>query len=289
MIMCKYASFVLTKDRCFWLPTSESHQEIINHYKLCEADSTGMRINTVAVEISPLQIFADLSKWIYKVDQDLLPEWYDATDCETRTRKELKKKVDKKLLSIFSDLDKFLASIPKTKFFKPDGHPIKSWKIFYGKTWAAARAAAWAAARDAAWDAAWAAARDAARAAAWAAARDDAWDGAWAAARNAARAAAWDAARAAAWAAARDDAWDAAGDAAGAAARAAAWAAARDAAWDAAWDASLVARIIICKGLKLDAKHIRYAKARWNVWLKGYGLYCDINGVLYVYAKEQSC
>jgi hypothetical protein len=233
MIMCKYASFVLTKDRCFWLPTSESHQEIINHYKLCEADSTGMRINTVAVEISPLQIFADLSKWIYKVDQDLLPEWYDATDCETRTRKELKKKVDKKLLSIFSDLDKFLASIPKTKFFKPDGHPIKSWKIFYGKTWAAARAAAWAAARD--------------------------------------------------------DAWDAAGDAAGAAARAAAWAAARDAAWDAAWDASLVARIIICKGLKLDAKHIRYAKARWNVWLKGYGLYCDINGVLYVYAKEQSC
>ena len=30
--MCKPASFVLTKDRAYWLEKSDSHDEIIEHY-----------------------------------------------------------------------------------------------------------------------------------------------------------------------------------------------------------------------------------------------------------------
>ena len=74
-----------------------------------------------------------------------------------------------------------------------------------------------------------------------------------------------------------------------AAARAAAWAAARaaarDAARDAAWDAALLARVLICQGLKLDKKHTIHAQKRWEVWQKGYGLLCDVDGVFYVYEK----
>jgi len=103
--------------------------------------------------------------------------------------------------------------------------------------------------RDAAWDAARAAARFAAR------------DAAWAAARAAARAAAWDAARAAA--------------------RAAAWDAARAAARDAAGDA-----VSILAGNKLDKLHREHLRARMEVWRKGYALLCDVDGVLYVYAKK---
>jgi hypothetical protein len=68
--------------------------------------------------------------------------WFDTKDCEARTREALKKKVGRKLLDVFKDLDKFLMSIPKVKYFHPDGNPVKSWKIFYGKTTDAARAAA---------------------------------------------------------------------------------------------------------------------------------------------------
>ena len=75
------------------------------------------------------------------------------------------------------------------------------------------------------------------------------------------------AARAAAWDAARDAAWDAA----------------RDAAWDAARDAALWARVLVCEGLPISQQHVDHAEARMNVWRKGYGLYCDVNGVLYVY------
>ncbi len=99
------------------------------------------------------------------------------------------------------------------------------------------------------------------------------------------RAAARDAARAAAWAAARDAAWAAAW----AAARAAAGDAARDAAWaaagDAARDAALQSRMILTSDLKVESKHRVHVQKRMEVWQKGYGLLCDVGGVLYVYKK----
>jgi len=80
----------------------------------------------------------------------------------------------------------------------------------------------------------------------------------------------------------RDAAWDAARGAA----RDAAWGAARGAARDAARDAELkVQTDFICDGLDIDQRHRDHAEARWNVWRKGYGLLCDVDGVLYVYEK----
>ena len=118
---------------------------------------------------------------------------------------------------------------------------------------------------------------DAAEAAAWAArvaARDAAW---------AARAAAEAAAEAAAWDAAGAAAGDAARAAAGAAARAAAWNAAGAAARDAAWDVALMTRVIVGE---LSGPHAEHAKARWEVWQKGYALLCDVNGELCVYDAQ---
>jgi hypothetical protein len=168
----------------------------------------------------------------------------------------------------------FVLELPTYKWLKPDGNPDPSWKIYPT--------------RDAVWDAAGAAARDAAG--------DAVWDAAWAAAR----AAVWDAARAAARAAAGDAARDVAGDVAGAAVRdaagAAVWDAARAAVWDAAWaaawaavrdaagDAALTTRCLIASDL-IDPKHLDHATARMNVWKKGYGLFCDVGGVLYVYER----
>ena len=38
---------------------------------------------------------------------------------------------------------------------------------------------------------------------------------------------------------------------------------------------------------KMKKEHVKHIKGRWEVWTKGYGLYCDVNGVLYVYAPEK--
>ena len=98
------------------------------------------------------------------------------------------------------------------------------------------------------------------------------------------------------WGAARDAAWGAARGAARGAALGAAWDAALGAEWgaalgaarDAAWGAELKALFYVVDDLRFKdkKKHLTHVNARWEVWTKGYALYCDVNGVLYVYAKK---
>lgn len=63
--------------------------------------------------------------------------------------------------------------------------------------------------------------------------------------------------------------------------------------WDASryasYDAALMAGLIILgkDAKKMKKEHVKHIKGRWEVWTKGYGLYCDVNGVLYVYAPEK--
>jgi len=83
--------------------------------------------------------------------------------------------------------------------------------------------------------------------------------------------------------AARDAAGDAAGDAARDAAWNTAWSATWDAAKDAVGDAAVFARMLVCLDLNIEFKHLAHLNARMEVWRKGYGLYCEVDGVLYVY------
>jgi len=176
----------------------------------------------------------------------------------------------------------FVAGLKDVPFFRPDGRPLPDWELFTAPTWSAARTAAGTAARHAA--------RHAAGTAAWDAAWDAAWAAAWAAARAAARHAAGDAAGTAARAAARHAARHAAGTAAWHAAGDAAWHAAGDAAWHAAGDAAghaaLQAEMIVTADLNIETKHRAYARARWRAISKGYGVLCDVDGKLYVYAAD---
>jgi hypothetical protein len=162
----------------------------------------------------------------------------------------------------WKDTQAWIKRIPQELDSKKGAKPLKTWKVFEADSW------------DAAWTAAEAAAWDATRTTAWTAARTTAWD--------AAGAAAWDAAGAAAEAAART----AAGAAAWAAARDTAWDAARTAAGDAAGDAALLARVKICAGLKLDAKHVKHAEERWEANKRCFRVWYDVDGVLYVYKKK---
>jgi len=44
----------------------------------------------------------------------------------------------------------------------------------------------------------------------------------------------------------------------------------------------LLARCLLA-GKAIDGKHLAHARARWEVWERGYGLRCDVNGKLYTY------
>ena len=85
-------------------------------------------------------------------------------------------------------------------------------------------------------------------------------DAAWAAAKGAALDAEWAAAR------------DAAGDAA--------W----DAALDAAWAAALAAECLLMRD-HIAPEHLAYALMRWAIWVAGYGVAVEVDGVHYCYRR----
>jgi hypothetical protein len=101
--MCNFASFVLTKNRVFWLEDSDSHSEIICRFQLHEQGVRG--VNVLNVEITPtknLKQWPDLRAWKYKVDQDLLPEWHDPAKDEKRARSALKERFKKGFKTVYA-------------------------------------------------------------------------------------------------------------------------------------------------------------------------------------------
>jgi hypothetical protein len=101
--MCKFASFVLTKDREFYLPNSDSHSEIISANDLHEWGSHGP--NIVKVEISPtgkIKKWPSLEAWKFTIDQNKLPTWADAETCEKRTRTALQRRYKEGFQTVYA-------------------------------------------------------------------------------------------------------------------------------------------------------------------------------------------
>jgi hypothetical protein len=85
--MCEFASLVLTSDREFWSPRSDSHETIIEDNRLHESS---LIRNLLRVMILPPcgDKLAPLHAWSFVVDQDVLPEWAskDLGEAERRAR-----------------------------------------------------------------------------------------------------------------------------------------------------------------------------------------------------------
>ena len=88
--MCKFASFVLTKDKVLWVPDSDSHEKIISKHNLHADAAKGTNILRVEITPSDTQTeFTDYASWVYRIDQDTRPSWFDAEYDEKRVREEL--------------------------------------------------------------------------------------------------------------------------------------------------------------------------------------------------------
>ena len=91
--MCNAASFVLVKNRVFWSKKTDSHAEIIKEFSLCESirneSAHTCEVCVLKVEITPPREHAydaPLNEWVFRVDQDIMPKWFDAIADEKRAR-----------------------------------------------------------------------------------------------------------------------------------------------------------------------------------------------------------
>lgn len=96
--MCNPASMIVLRDRVVWSKASDSHEDIISEYGLHFNGVKGP--NGVRVEISPpdLDYCIPLEDWVFKVDQDHFPPWWDKKEAEFRVRQELPDWADAKLI-----------------------------------------------------------------------------------------------------------------------------------------------------------------------------------------------
>jgi hypothetical protein len=91
----------LTKDREFWSEKSDRHEDIISENNLHVDGAHGP--NILRVEISPtdkIKVWPSLKAWAYRVDQDRMPEWYNAEKCEKRARAALLRRYKKGFSSV---------------------------------------------------------------------------------------------------------------------------------------------------------------------------------------------
>ena len=73
--MCKLKSGIILKDSVF-VPNYDSHTNMLEELKIEDTRKNAERL-FVRAEFYPNEdIFSDVNKWIYRVDQDILPEWY---------------------------------------------------------------------------------------------------------------------------------------------------------------------------------------------------------------------
>lgn len=165
------------------------------------------------------------------------------------------------------EINVFLDSIKDVKFLQPDGNPLPEWKLFLAPTLFDSWGALYEATKHHSRDAIRETTQNAIH---WALRNDDDVDFV----EGTVRSAVWrlvsdatDAFRATVKDSDRERRN---------------WASARGVAWNASQDAALYAAAVLAAG-HIDPEHLEYARRRWKVWVKGYGVYCDVDGVLYVY------
>ena len=73
--MCKLKSGIILKDSVF-VPNYNSHTDMLEELKIKDTRENAERLFVRAEFYPDADIFSDVNKWIYHVDQDILPEWY---------------------------------------------------------------------------------------------------------------------------------------------------------------------------------------------------------------------
>lgn len=84
--MCQLKSGILLKDRVF-IPDYDSHEDMLGELKIKDTEENEKRLFVRAELIPPNDdVFTPVSEWKYRVDQDILPDWYVPEVDEKRMR-----------------------------------------------------------------------------------------------------------------------------------------------------------------------------------------------------------
>ena len=91
--MCQFKSFVATKDKLYHVNGLDSHEDIVAYYSLPDKLDRNRQPQIVRLELLPPDIteanlddLLDPSKWTFRTDQDILPDWYVPDEWDAKCR-----------------------------------------------------------------------------------------------------------------------------------------------------------------------------------------------------------
>ena len=179
--MCNMASFVVTQTKTYWSKTSDNHREIIAEFNLGSLDTMDA-VDLVRCEVTPPDgdFSKSLADWKFSLDQDMLPEWYNAEWTEVQCREVL---VDWAAFKIISEGRRELGEgsyiiIGNATVEAGGNATVKAWGNATVKAWGNATVEAWSNATVEAWSNATVEAGGNATVEAWSNATVKAWDNA---------------------------------------------------------------------------------------------------------------
>jgi len=111
--MCQFFSGIITEKKILYDLDYDSHEKLIKKNGL---DDTTMKPKFIRVELLPPNgnIFdQNLSKWDLRVDQDIIPKWFNEKQAEKEMRKALQSLMDER----FVINDKSWKKLGKGRFF----------------------------------------------------------------------------------------------------------------------------------------------------------------------------
>ena len=101
--MCKFASFVLTKDEVYWSDKSESHTAICEEFHLKE-DNHRNEPQLLMCELLPTTDLDDFASYNCNWDQDVKPDWFVAEVDERRVRVAMNQRFPKGIIEYADSL-----------------------------------------------------------------------------------------------------------------------------------------------------------------------------------------
>ncbi len=85
--MCHPASMIVCRSRVLWSPDHDNHETLLREHHLRDDEP----IDFVRCELVPdgSDYRQPISEWGFRVDQDILPDWWNVVEAEIACRKEL--------------------------------------------------------------------------------------------------------------------------------------------------------------------------------------------------------
>ena len=113
--MCQFKSGIILKNRVF-VPDYDSHTQMLEELGI-EDNYVNAKKMFVRAELIPANgdPFSDINTWIFKVDQDILPEWFNKEDAKARMIETVKKWAK---THIYNGVDKLKISSGSGYFLK---------------------------------------------------------------------------------------------------------------------------------------------------------------------------